>query len=62
VAQFGKVEIADAEVNRLTDRELAQRLVSEGVSRLTAARLVEIARVVVDLGCGALAAHRRHPQ
>ena len=50
MAQFGKVEIADAEVNRLTDRELAQRLVSEGVSRLTAARLVEIARSEVDLG------------
>jgi hypothetical protein len=50
MADFGKVQIADEVVHRMSDRELAQRLIEEGVSRLTAARLVEIARRDVDLG------------
>ena len=44
MTRFGKVEIPDAEATRLSDAAIVARLVATGMTRLTAARLVEIAR------------------
>ena len=44
MTRFGKLEIPSVEARRLTDSAIVARLVATGVSRLTAARLVEITR------------------
>lgn len=50
VAVFGKVEIADTEVERLSSVALLERLVAGGVSRLTAQRIVEIQSSTTEPG------------
>jgi hypothetical protein len=50
VARFGKVEIADAEVKRLSEAALVDRLVAGGMSRLSAERTVEIDRGTAECG------------
>jgi hypothetical protein len=44
MATFGRLEIPDAEAQRLSDRELVERLVDNGCSRLTAERIVAVER------------------
>jgi len=44
VARLGTVEIEDAVVKRLSSPALVERLVANGVSRLTAQRIVELER------------------
>ena len=44
MAQYGKLEIPDAEARRLSDAAIVERLVEHGCSRLTAQRIVEIER------------------
>ena len=44
VTRFGKLEIPDREAVRLTDAQLAARLVEMGATRLTAERFVAIER------------------
>ena len=44
VSAFGKLVIPTAEANRRTDGEIISRLVESGVSRLSAARIVEVQR------------------
>ena len=41
---FGELQLTEAEAAGLTDMAIADRLVETGVSRLTAARIVELAR------------------
>ena len=42
--RIGKLDLSDAEARRLSDEALASRLVESGVTRLTAEKLVAIAR------------------
>jgi hypothetical protein len=42
MARFGPIEIAEAEVRRLSSFSLVERLVDRGVSRLSAERIVAI--------------------
>ena len=42
--QIGKLELSDREVKTLSDEAIATRLVESGVTRLTAEKLVAIAR------------------
>jgi hypothetical protein len=44
VVRFGDLELTEAEAAQLSDASIADRLVETGVSRLTAARIVELAR------------------
>ena len=44
MARFGEIEISDAEARKLSDAAIVERLVAHGKSRLTAARIVELAR------------------
>jgi hypothetical protein len=44
MATFGRLEIPDAEANRLSNEQLVERLVDQGCSRLTAERIVAIER------------------
>jgi hypothetical protein len=61
VGKEGKIdddrELSDAYGNRLEDSTLVERLVAEGASRLTAERIVEIARGDAEPGRA-----RRHVQ
>jgi hypothetical protein len=57
MTSFGKLEIPEDEARRLSDEAIARRLVETGVSRLSAARLVEIAR-----GKGEPGRARPHPR
>jgi hypothetical protein len=57
MAWFGRVEIPDAELARLTDDAFVERLVERGVSRLTAHRIVAIQRGSAEPGRA-----RRHAQ
>jgi len=50
VALFGKIEIADADMDRLSSTALVERLVAGGISRLTAQRIVEIKRSPTEAG------------
>ena len=42
--RIGKLELSDVEAKRLSDEAIARRLVESGVTRLTAEKLVAIAR------------------
>ena len=44
MVHFGGLQLTEAEAAYLTDAMIADRLVESGVSRLTAARIVELAR------------------
>jgi len=44
MVHFGELQLTDVEAARLSDAAIADRLVERGVSRLTAARIVELAR------------------
>jgi hypothetical protein len=44
MVRFGGLELTEAEAELLSDASIADRLVETGVSRLTAARIVELAR------------------
>ena len=44
IAWFGELELTEAEAERLSDAAIVERLVETGVSRLTAARIVEVER------------------
>jgi hypothetical protein len=41
---FGELELTEAEAARLSDASIVDRLVGTGVTRLTAARIVELGR------------------
>ena len=47
---FGPLEIPEAEAARLSDEAIAARLVESGVSRLSAARVVAVARGKGEVG------------
>ena len=47
---FGRLEIPEAEAARLSDEAIVQRLVETGVSRLSAARVVAVARGNGEVG------------
>jgi hypothetical protein len=44
IAWFGELELTEAEAEKLSDAAIVERLVETGVSRLTAARIVEVER------------------
>lgn len=44
MVRFGELQFTVAEAARLSDASIADRLVATGVSRLTAARIVELGR------------------
>jgi hypothetical protein len=44
MVRFGELELTEAEAALLSDASIADRLVKTGVSRLTAARIVELGR------------------
>ena len=44
MVRFGELELTEAEAAYLSDASIADRLVDTGVSRLTAVRIVELAR------------------
>ena len=44
MVRFGELELTEDEAARLSDGSIADRLVKTGVSRLTATRMVELAR------------------
>ena len=44
MVRFGELKLTAAEAAQLTDAAIADRLAKTGVSRLTAARIVELAR------------------
>ena len=44
IAWFGELEFTEAEAEKLSDAAIVERLVETGVSRLTAARIVEVER------------------
>ncbi len=48
MARFADVEIPDAEVQKLSDAAIVERLVAHGKSRLTASRIVELERRNVE--------------
>jgi hypothetical protein len=50
MARFGKVEIPQAEAERLSTAALVERLVASGMSRLTATRMVELERGDEEVG------------
>jgi hypothetical protein len=50
VTTFGRLEIADAEMQWLSNASIVQRLVESGVSRLSAERIVEVQRDDVEPG------------
>jgi hypothetical protein len=54
---FGTLEIADSELRLLTNAMIVERLVASGVSRLSAARIVDVQRGDVEPGRA-----RRHSQ
>ena len=47
---FGRLEIPEAEAARLSDEAIVKRLVETGVSRLSAARVVAVARGDGEVG------------
>jgi hypothetical protein len=57
---LGKLEIAHPEMKLLTSSVLVDRLVARGVSRLTAARMVEIERGPAEPGRARRHAVSRH--
>jgi hypothetical protein len=50
VTTFGRLEIADSEMQWLSNASIVQRLVESGVSRLSAERIVEVQRDEVEPG------------
>jgi hypothetical protein len=44
MVRFGELELTEAEAAQLSDASIAARLVETGVSRLAAARIVEVGR------------------
>jgi hypothetical protein len=54
---FGKLEIADSDMQWLSDTMIVHRLVESGVSRLSAERIVAVQRGEVEPGRA-----RRHTQ
>jgi hypothetical protein len=44
MVRFGELELTVADAARLSDASIVDRLVDTGVSRLTAARMVELGR------------------
>jgi hypothetical protein len=50
VSRFGGVEISDAELKGLSDSALVERLTGSGFSRLSAERIVAIARGIAERG------------
>jgi hypothetical protein len=48
--RFGAIEIAEADVKRLSGPALIQRLMAEGASRLTAERMLAIERGTAEPG------------
>jgi hypothetical protein len=44
LVRFGTLELTASEAERLSDASIVDRLVDTGVSRLTAARMVELGR------------------
>jgi hypothetical protein len=44
MVRFGELELTHAEAARMSDASIVARLVETGVSRLTAARMVELGR------------------
>jgi hypothetical protein len=57
ITLFGTLEIADSEMQWLSNTMIVQRLVESGVSRLSAERIVEVQR-----GEGEPGRARRHAQ
>jgi hypothetical protein len=55
VLRFGRVEMSEAELQGLSDSGLRDRLVAGGISRLSAERIVAIARGKAE--CGRARAH-----
>ena len=47
---YGKLELSEAEAKRLGDARIVERIVSTGVSRLSAERMVQIEREKVEPG------------
>jgi len=50
VTTFGRLEIADSEMQWLSNASIVHRLVESGVSRLSAERIVEVQRDDVEPG------------
>jgi hypothetical protein len=50
VHQFGKLELSQEEADRLSDAGIVERLVSTGVSRLSAERIVAVEREKAEPG------------
>ena len=50
MARLGKVDVSDADLRTLSTWELIELLVANGTSRLTARRIVEIARGGAEAG------------
>lgn len=50
LAHFGRLEIAEEDVRRLSGAALVDRLVSTGISRLSAERMVAIDRGIAEPG------------
>jgi hypothetical protein len=50
IVRVGELELTAAEAQRLSDASLVDRLVETGVSRLTAARIVEVERNEAEPG------------
>ena len=50
MARFGKIELEDVYVARLSNGALVERLVDRGMSRLTATRVVAIERGTAEPG------------
>jgi hypothetical protein len=44
MVRFGELELTEVEAAQLSDASIADRLVESGVSRLAAARMVEVGR------------------
>ena len=44
MVHFGELELTEADAARLSDASIVDRLVDTGVSRLSAARMVELGR------------------
>ena len=50
MVRFGTLELTDAEASRLSNASIVERLVETGVSRLSAARIVEVERSMAEPG------------